>query len=311
LKIGVRVPNDGPIVSRDNLKTLALTAEEVGYDSIFVHDHILVPDNTWSPFFDPLISLASIASLTERIRLGTSIYLLPLRNPLIAAKQFATLDQMSNGRLIVGVGVGYLQEEYTALHVPFNKRGSITDEYLVALKLLWTNSRASIKGKFVNFEDVDSSPKPVQKPYPPIWIGGASEAATIRALKYGDGRLTLGGPQGVSKEMKRLKTHAQALGRDVNRLTIVAEPWVSLDENIDDAVNRAFESPLIRQRFPNREDFARDSLVGSHDDVLKKLETFSNAGADYLELRFVTERVSFEATFKMMRQFAEWLPEFD
>ena len=309
MKFGIRIPNDGPLVSADNLRTLATTAEGLGYDSVLVHDHVLVPDSSWNPFFDPLVTLSYLAAATESVKLGTSVLLLPLRNPVILAKQIATLDQISNGRVLLGVGVGYLKDEFETMDVPFGRRGKITDEYLTVLKELWTKPKTTFQGKFIKLRNVESYPKPIQKPHPPIWIGGSSEAATIRAVKFGNGRHALMGPDAVRKEVERLNRKAIILGRDVSKLEIATEPWVSIEQNVNEAVKKAYASPLVKQRWPNPDDFARANLIGSYDEISSRVAAFREAGSTYMQLRFVSERVSLSETLKMMKQFAEWIPK--
>jgi probable F420-dependent oxidoreductase len=308
LRFGVRVPNDGPLVSPSNMKRLATAAEELGYDSVLVHDHILVPDPSWNPFFDPLVSLTYLAALTERIRLGTSVFLLPLRTPVIFAKQIATLDQISGGRAFIGVGVGYLKEEYESVGVPFAKRGKIADEYLLALKELWTKPKTTVRGEFTNLKEIESEPKPLQKPHPPIWVGGGSEAATIRAVRYGNGRHALGGPDVVKAEVERVKRHATILGRDLRDFDVIVEPWVSIGHDVHEAVAKALATPLVRQRSKGADELVRSNLVGTFEEIFRQVSVFREAGATYVQLRFVSERNSLDETLKMMKQFSEWLP---
>jgi probable F420-dependent oxidoreductase len=136
---------------------------------------------------DPVVSLAFLAAHTTRVRLGTGIIILPQRNPLVLAKQLASLDVLSGGRLTVGVGVGYLEPEFRALGIPFEHRGPMTDDYLAALRVIWSEARPAYHGRFVRFEGVQANPRPAQQPGPPIVVGGHTEAAFRRAVEQGHG----------------------------------------------------------------------------------------------------------------------------
>ena len=166
----------------------AKKAEELGFDAIFVNDHIVVGDDArsapWTNVYDPVVAMSFIAAHTSRIRVGVSVLIMPYRNPIATAKALATLDRMSAGRLTVGVGVGWNETEFAALGVPFHERGARTNEYLRLWQACWAPGRVSFAGKFVSFADMHVNPKPVQQPYPPIWIGGASDAALRRAARF-------------------------------------------------------------------------------------------------------------------------------
>ena len=167
----------------------ACKAEELGFDAIFVNDHIIVDgsprSDSWANTYDPLIALSFIAAHTRRIPLGTSVLIMPYRNPIVTAKMFATLDQMSGGRVIAGIGVGWSEAEYNALGAPFHERGARTNEYLRIWQACWQPDPVSFEGKFFSFADMRISPKPLQQPHPPIWVGGSSRAALRRAAEFG------------------------------------------------------------------------------------------------------------------------------
>ena len=155
---------------------------------MFVNDHIIVDGSprsaAWTNTYDPLIALSFIAAHTSRIRLGTSVLIMPYRNPIATAKMLASLDQMSGGRVIAGVGVGWNEAEFNALGVPFHERGARTDEYLRLWQACWAPGEVSFAGEFFTFANMHVSPKPLQQPHPPIWIGGSSRAALRRAAAF-------------------------------------------------------------------------------------------------------------------------------
>jgi probable F420-dependent oxidoreductase len=195
----------GPAYLRD----FAQAAEALGFHSVWVPEHIVFfeqydsvypyppePGSTDAPklpvgsrpaLFDPLLSCQALAMHTTRLRVGTAVALLPLRHPLVWAREVATLDHFSGGRFELGVGVGWLAEEYAALGVPFHQRGAIADEHLAALRTVWTAEAATFHGRHVDFTDALSFPKPVQSPGPPVLIGGESDAALRRVARFGDG----------------------------------------------------------------------------------------------------------------------------
>jgi probable F420-dependent oxidoreductase len=174
---------------------LARLAEELGYRSWWAGEHVVLPSprvpaapmEPTDPILDPLVHLAYVAAVTERLELGTGIVILPQRNPLVLAKQVASLDVLSGGRLLLGVGAGYLEPEMTAVGVPFSERGRRTDEYLDAMRALWTQPAPSYQGRYVAFGGIDAHPRPVRESGPRIVIGGHSPAAFRRAVARGHG----------------------------------------------------------------------------------------------------------------------------
>ena len=166
----------------------ACKAEALGFDAVLVNDHIIVDGATrsasWRNTYDPLMVLSYVAARTTRIRLGTSVLIMPYRNPIAAAKMIATLDQMSGGRVIAGVGTGWNEAEFDALGVPFHQRGARTTEYLRLWKACWAPGETTFHGRFFSFDNMHINPKPLQQPHPPIWVGGSSRAALRRAAAF-------------------------------------------------------------------------------------------------------------------------------
>jgi probable F420-dependent oxidoreductase len=179
----------------DAVAAVARAAEAAGLESLWGGEHVVLPDPQAPPspmaprdrILDPIIALTYCAAVTTRVRLGTGIIILPQRNPLVLAKELASLDALSAGRLIFGIGVGYLEPEFRALGAPFAQRGAVTDEYLAAMRTIWSQDAPSYQGRFVSFSGVQAHPQPVQRPYPPIVVGGRTEAAFRRAVQQGHG----------------------------------------------------------------------------------------------------------------------------
>jgi len=205
VRYGVALPNYGLLAGAATLTRLARRAESLGVDSVWVSDHLLAPTGVRSiypydrrpdpkpgdmgvieEFYEPLTTLAYLAGGTTRIRLGVSAYVVPYRPPVLTAKQVATLDALSGGRVVLAVGVGWLREEFDALGVPFAARGARTDEYLAACRALWTEPVAAYEGTHTRLPPVRTGPKPVQQPLP-IWVAGNSPAARARAARLGQG----------------------------------------------------------------------------------------------------------------------------
>ena len=170
---------------------IAQRADELGYDMILVPEHFVVPHShvalSGPHYFHSTVAQAHIAGATRRIRVGSIVTVLPLQHPVVLAKALATADWLSSGRINVTFGVGWDAEEFEILGVPFTQRGRMADEYLAAILELWTSDSPSYRGRYVSFGDINFEPKPVQKPHPPIWIGGDSDAALRRAARFGTG----------------------------------------------------------------------------------------------------------------------------
>ena len=239
MEYGCNVFANGPLATPESLAKLARSGEALGFQIVRVGDHILIPKNIASrhpasakpgfpaaasgEWLDALALLSFLAAQTSRIRLLPSVIVLPLRAPVLTAKILATMDVLSNGRLIVGCGVGWMREEFEALGVPpFDERGAVSDEYLRAFKELWTSDNPAFEGKFCRFSDISFLPKPVQRPHPPIWIGGNSPAAMRRAARLGDAwyptsndpEFPLGTPDQLGQSVARLRRYAEEAGRD-------------------------------------------------------------------------------------------------
>jgi len=206
MEIGLFTPLGNGNASAEILRTLGREAEERGFESIWVAEHVVLFDDYESQYpyspdgrfpgggdtglLEPLTALTYLAAVTDRIRLGTGICLVPQRNPVYTAKQVVDLDNLSGGRVDFGIGVGWLQEEFDALNTPFERRGKRTDEYLQVMHSLWTDEVSSFSGELYDLPACRMYPKPVQAPHPPVHVGGESDAALRRAARFGQGWYT-------------------------------------------------------------------------------------------------------------------------
>ena len=235
--IGCVIPASGPHAGAATARDLAQTAEALGFDSVWVSDHIVIPASIASPYpyspdgafrlgpsapyLEPLTALTYLAGCTETIRLGTHVLILPYRNPVVTAKILASLDVLSGGRVDLGIGVGWMEEEFQALgHDYFARRGAVTDEQIRVLRSLWTEDTPSFDGEFYSFPPIGAYPHPVQRPHPPIWVGGHSRAAIRRAARLGDGWLPIGArppadlrPEEIAAGLALLREEAERAGR--------------------------------------------------------------------------------------------------
>ena len=189
MQVGVWLPNCRHLATPEIIRHTAVRAEQLGYDSVWVSDHVVVPNanvaRIGAAIYDPLVTLAVVAGATGRVRLGTTVLIVPYRNAVVTAKMVSTLDALSDGRVVLGVGAGWMAEESAMLGVSFAERGPMTDEYLAAMRELWTSPAPSFAGKYTQFNGLHFEPKPVQKPHPPIWVGGHGRASLRRAAEIG------------------------------------------------------------------------------------------------------------------------------
>jgi probable F420-dependent oxidoreductase len=239
MKFGFSIPTRGPIADRASVIAIARRGESLGFDHVTVNDHIVIPRQTASTYpysrsgdwsggrygeaLEQLSMLAFLAGVTERIRLLTAVMVVPYRNPVTTARMLATADHLSEGRLTVGCGVGWMKEEFEALGTaPFAERGRVTDEYIRIFKEIWTSETPEFQGDYNSFADISALPHPVQSPHPPLWIGGESGPALRRAVQLGDGWFPIGNnprhPLNTVEKYRagceRLNGFAEKAGRD-------------------------------------------------------------------------------------------------
>ena len=220
MNFGVWIPNCRHLATPDLIRGAAVRAEQLGYDSVWVSDHVVVPHanvvNFGETIFDPLVTLAVLAGATSRVRLGTTVLIVPYRNPVVTAKMISSLDALSGGRVVFGIGAGWVAAESAALGVPFAERGAMTDEYLQAMQELWTARAPTFAGTYTQFSGLVFEPKPVQKPHPPIWVGGHSRAALRRTAQFGAAWHPINRPPAeLPASRAEHARHCQASGRAV------------------------------------------------------------------------------------------------
>ena len=245
VKFGVDLPTDP-----DELIALATRVENLGFHSLWVADHIVIPwtvdvsthqeearvkfgDKTKTDLLDPILTLTYLSTVTTHIRLGLSILVIPYRDPIITSKLLATLDLLSRGRLTVGAGIGWMREEFEALDVPYEERGAITDEYLSLMRELWTSKNPTFAGKYRSIANVAFLPKPLQKPHPPVWVGGNGVAAMRRAVKLGQGWMpNYLSPDELAPKLSRLSSILREAGRDGSTLALSVGCTLASDRSI-------------------------------------------------------------------------------
>ncbi|PON13840.1 LLM class F420-dependent oxidoreductase [Candidatus Entotheonella serta] len=276
--LGGRDNRSPPLVSGRGTLALAQRAEALGYDAVWVSDHIVYPATFAERFgtavYEAITTLTWVGAVTERIRLGTAVLILiaPYRNPLLLAKQLSTLDDLSGGRTVVGVGAGWMEEEFAALGTPFAERGAITDEHLQVMRTLWRDTQPAHAGERYQFPPLCADPRPAQQPAPPIWIGGNSRPALRRDARLGEGWLPIWhaptgrgfSPTDLRVEIERLAELTEHAGRSVTQRIGGLMPLALSHEAIA-------PDPLA-------------PLVGRPDQVVEILTAFKDAGLHHVIL---------------------------
>jgi alkanesulfonate monooxygenase len=314
MKFGLRLPTylfpEGA-ATLDTLNAFARRADELGFDSLWVVDHYLVARPSYRvAFMDPLQVLAAVASSSGSMRLGTSVLQLPLRNPVLLAKELATLDWLTNGRVEFGVGNGWQQTEFDGIGVKLTERGRRTDEYLEIMTRLWTEGEVSFKGEYFQFEGVEIFPKPVQKPYPRISFGGGSTVKEVfaddrsfvkserkldrvfrRIGKYGVGwqATSVSDPELLAQDWDQIAAFAREYGRDPNEIERMQTSYVVLDPDVE--VARRAYGRIVGKDF---DEFLTKSsyLFGSGETIVEELHKRAELGIDRMILTPVDTDVS-------------------
>lgn len=273
MKVGVSLPNNYGVEDVHALLQLAPLAEQLGYDSVWTSEHLFHSEYVLQrlgnkPYYEPLTIFTAVATMTQTVRLGTSVLVLPYHNPIRLAKTVATLDAISNGRVIVGIGVGVIEEEFTALGSPYKERGAYSDETIAILKELWTQEDPQFAGTYYTFNGMKFSPKPVQTPYPPIWIGGASRPAIRRAAQVGDGWHPIRqSPEDLRSSLATLRQLAADAGRDVSNMP------VSIRGELDFLSSPG--QPATHDPY---------SFCGTTEEIIDTLQAYEQAGATHIVL---------------------------
>ena len=311
MRYGFYLPTRGPTATREGVLALAREGERLGLHSAMIADHVVFPveSNSDYPYtmdrkhpgggdaLETFSILGVVAGATERLRLVTSVLVLPYRNPVLTAKMVASLDVLSGGRVTLGVGVGWLREEFEALDSPdFERRGAVTDEWIAIFKQLWTQSPASFEGQFYKYSDIRAEPFPLQKPHPPIWVGGHSRAALRRTARHGDGWHPVGAiaavplpPQEMRAHLDTLKRLTEAEGRDFSKIYI------------------SYKAPLYDIAIPNA-DGTRRGFTGDADDIAGDIRSFAAIGVHELIFDFRGASIA-ESIERLQRFAAEVMPQ--
>lgn len=293
MQFGVNILSRGPMASRQGYVEVARAAERLGFGFVSTNDHVVVPGDIASRYpyseegswagkttgqcLDVLAAISFLAGCTERVKLLTSVMVVPHRNPILAAKMIATADLLSGGRVILGCGAGWMKEEIELLGGSFPERGKMTDEYIAAFRELWSAERPTYKGRHVAFENVIFEPKPIQKPGVPIWIGGESKAAIDRAARIGDAWYPgssnpinrLDTAERVAGAVTGFKDVARKHGRDPSKITLAHVVLWPVSFEPEKAISGG-----------------RRSFTGPVADQLADARTLRDAGVTYVNVSF-------------------------
>ena len=297
MEFGFNVPNSGGLANPGDIATIAHRGEELGYNILAIPDHIVFPrsissrypysaDGAFSfaanfegDFLEPLALMAHLAAITKKARILTSVLVVPYRDPILTAKLVSTMDVLSGGRITLGCGAGWMEEEFVAVNAPpFKERGKVTDEYIAAFRELWSAENPSFKGEYTEFSDIFFAPKPVQKPHPPIWIGGESMPAIRRTARLGDAWYPIGcNPHHpldtiakYSAGLDKLKAEAEKIDRDPASIDLAF--W---------AVWYGGDTPTML------ESGERMVLTGNAQDIAGDIKAFEELGVRHILFNFL------------------------
>jgi len=310
MKFGMQVMTRGPMAVPGGMAAVVREAEALGFDFAALNDHLIVPRDIGSKYpytdtgawpgkvfgecMDVLTAMSFVAGCTEKLRMLSSVMVVPHRPALMTAKMVATADALSGGRLILGIGVGWMEEEFSALDVPaFKERGAVTDEYMAACIELWTKDNPKFDGKYTKFSDIAFAPKPTQKPHPPIWIGGESKAALRRTVRYANGWFP------ASNNPKNKLDTVDRLRGGIAELRQVAEEMKRDPASIDIAYVTLWPVSWERQDGP---DGGRRILTGSSAEIAADLMQLKWLGVNHMTFTFQTTDLN--ETLDRMRRFA-------
>jgi probable F420-dependent oxidoreductase len=294
LKVGITLPQAGEQSTKENIVRTAKTAEDEGFDSLWVFERLLWPINPQTPYvatpdgslpveyqniLDPLETLTYVAAHTNKIALGTSVMDMLFHNPVVLARRFATLDVLSEGRSIAGFGIGWSKDEYQVSNIPFQNRGKRADELIQVLKKIWTDDVVEFKGKYYSIPASKIGPKPIQKPHPPIYLGGFSPNTFSRIVNYDtNGWLAVaGGPlEYIDNTIKAIKDIAKKANKDPNnfRVILLAHLNIALDSKSQSTSSKTNED----QRFP---------FTGTIDQIGNDIKRIKQMDIDHIVFGYV------------------------
>jgi len=292
MRFGVHLVAAGKMIEGESIARVARRAEELGYDSLWVSDHIIFPTQLQSaypyspdgklpleptnPLLEPFTVLSYAAAVTKIIKLGTSVIIVPYRDPLVTAKIVSSLDVLSGGRFIFGVGVGWLEEEFRALRQNLRDRAAQTREALLVMKACWTQDSPEFHGKFFDFSGIKFAPKPRQKPYPPIWFGGNSPSALKRAVEHGDGwHAVWETPEEVNEKARTLRDLCTNAGKNFADFPLTINVNNRVPYTIENV--KKYEAAGISMMFIPR------SFQADVNTMIENMENFAKEIKDPLE----------------------------
>ena len=289
MRFGFIIPNNWGLENPDVVIDAAIRAERLGFNSVWVNHHVVHAGYILErlddrPYYDALTTLSYVGALTKRVRLGTSVLVLPYLNPLVLVKTLATLDMLSGGRITVGMGVGDLRRESDSVGSDFARRGAYADEGIEIMKALWTQEAPHYEGTFYQFSGIKFSPKPLQRPHPPIWIGGQSRGAIRRAARLGDGWHPAGlSPAELAQRLEYLTTQLDLAGRALSGITLSVRTELDV--------------------LPSAQLGREGSMIGPPDSLLSTIEVYSDAGVR--EMVFAVSTGDVDRIHRVMDAFAE------
>lgn len=281
-------------------------AEELGFDSLWINEVPYV--RVLGASLEPFAILGYAAATTSRVKLGTAVIVAPLKSPVLLARSAATLDYISNGRLILGLGVGHFRGDFETYDVNFAERGARTEESIKIMKKLWTGEKIDFQGRFFTYKGVAIVPKPVQKPHPPIWLGAESNKSLDRIARLGDGWVASAfsaPPEEIGRKWSSVTRKARTLGRDPRNLEAATVVYAHMASNAKRALREA--APYVSERHGGRppENLATRSILGSKEECIESLQKRIDSGISHFLLLFVKDVAA------QIERFAERvLPEF-
>ncbi len=285
MKVGILLPQTGDLATSENILYIGKEAEKEGFDSVWVFERLLWPVKPQTPYggvpnlpipveyqsvLDPLETLTYLAGNTQRISLGTSIIDILFHNPVVLARRFATLDVLSGGRVIAGLGLGWSKDEYDASGIPFSHKGARADEYMQVLKRIWTDDVVEFRGQFYNIPASKIGPKPVQKPHPPILLGAYSPKAFPRIVNYADGWIPIAGSVPMEQQEQAINGLREA-GRKANKDTSNIRIFVLSYPNVLDSSSQSSSSNQ-----------PRSPMSGTIDQIGSDIDRFKAMGAEHI-----------------------------